>query len=188
MATEQPKTPEATLLVASALVFYAVMTAIGLALLQFGDEPTWIVLFGDGENVPRDAIVGAACGLVVVGCTHLVRGWEPVARLTGEMRNMLGKPGTGAITILAISSAVGEEILFRGGLQPLLGYLLTALLFGLVHGGTGPRYRAWVVFAVLAGFLLGGLAHFTENLLAPILCHLTINYFNLHIIAAPEAP
>ena len=81
---------------------------------------------------------------------------------------------------------MGEELLFRGALQPLLGFWITAALFGLLHGGTAPRFRSWALFALASGLLLGGLAVYTDNLLAPMLCHLTINYFNLHLVVGTE--
>ena len=99
----------------------------------------------------------------------------------------MGQPSSLAIAGLAVSSAIGEEIFFRGALQPLLGFWITAALFGLLHGGTSRRFRVWTIFAVAAGLLLGWLATYTENLLAPILCHMTINYFNLHLVVGTES-
>ena len=42
--------------------------------------------------------------------------------------------------------------------------------------------RPWTIFALVLGFALGGLLLLTGSLLAPILAHFTINYFNLHQI------
>lgn len=41
-------------------------------------------------------------------------------------------PWVGAV-LTSISAGVGEEVLFRGALQPRLGIVLTALLFGALH-------------------------------------------------------
>lgn len=186
MDDPNPEAPSSGALVLTAWVFYLLMTLVGLGLILVQDLEFETAVLGDGKHVARDALVGASTGLLVVGITWLCRGLEPVQVLNGELRALLGTPSSLAISGLAVLSAVGEEILFRGALQPLLGFWITAALFGLLHGGSSRRFRVWTAFAVLAGLLLGGLATYTENLLAPILCHMTINYFNLHLIVGSE--
>ncbi|MCA9515526.1 MAG: CPBP family intramembrane metalloprotease [Myxococcales bacterium] len=176
------------LAVASA-VFYVLMSLVGLGLLAAQDLPVGAVVFGDGQSVLRDTLLGAGAGLVVVLLTWLVRKVGPVKRLSDELRAALGgTPSSGIIAIIAVTSAVGEELLFRGALQPLLGFWVTAVVFGFLHGGTRPRLYLWAVFALVAGLLLGWLADWTGNLLAPILCHLTVNFFNLHALGADATP
>lgn len=183
-----PEAPDTSALVGSAVVFYVLMTLLGLAAMSWQDLEIGREVFGDGTTLPRDTLLGAGSGLAVVALTRLLGRWAPMRRLEQELSSLLGRPGSVAIAVLAVTSAVGEEVLFRGALQPLLGLVLTAIVFGLVHGGPTPRFRAWALFALLAGLLLGWLEEFTGNLLAPILCHLTVNYFNLHHIAtAPES-
>ena len=170
-------------LAVSATVFYLIMTVVGLGVVRLqGLDPARVV-FGEGPLLMGDALLGAGAGVVLVTITHLLRSWQPLREMKEMLAQTVGKPGTGTITVLAVTSSVGEEILFRGAIQPLLGLVLTSLLFGLVHGGLGPRFRVWVMFATVGGFVLGALSYFTGNLLAPMLCHLTVNYFNLHVIA-----
>jgi len=178
--------PSSGALVLTAGVFYLLMSLVGLGLLLVQDLEFNTAVLGDGSDVGRDALLGAGAGLLVVGLTWLCRGLESVQTLNEELRSLLGRPSSSAIALLAVSSAVGEEIFFRGALQPLLGFWITAGLFGLLHGGSSRRFRLWTVFAMVAGLLLGWLATYTENLLAPILCHLTINYFNLHLVVGTE--
>jgi len=186
MDDETPEAPSTGALVLSALVFYLLMALVGLGLLAVQELDPTITILGDGESVGRDALLGAGAGLAVVALTWLARGWAPVVELNQELRALLGSPSSAAIALLSVSSAVGEELLFRGALQPLLGFWITAALFGLLHGGTAPRFRSWALFALASGLLLGGLAVYTDNLLAPMLCHLTINYFNLHLVVGTE--
>jgi len=182
-----PDPPSAGALALSAVVFYLIMTLVGLGLLQYQELGIARALLGSGEAVLRDTLLGAGSGLFVVGLTWSLRRWEPLVRLNEELSAMLGAPSSPVIALLAVSSAVGEEILFRGALQPLLGLWITALIFALLHGGTAPRFRSWALFALASGLLLGAMALYTENLLAPMLCHLTINYFNLHLLSGTHA-
>lgn len=177
---QEPPGPAA--LTVSALVFYTFLVFLGLGLLGLQGLDATAVIFGDGEHLIRDTLAGTLSGLAVVGLTRVTLRYEAVRKLNDELRAMLGSPGSTAIALLAVSSAIGEELLFRGALQPLIGFWPTALVFALLHGGLNPRFRLWALFALAAGVLLGALTVWTDNLLAAILCHLTVNYFNLHTV------
>ncbi|MEC9071682.1 MAG: CPBP family intramembrane glutamic endopeptidase [Myxococcota bacterium] len=180
--TEPIEPPTSGDLVISATVFYLIMALVGVGILHLqGLEPA-VVVFGEEPQVLRDTLLGSGAGLMLVVGTHLLRDWPPMTEMKSLMSQTLGRPGTITITVLAVTSSVADEILFRGAIQPLLGLVVTSLIFGLVHGGLSPRFRVWVGFATVGGFVLGGLSDFTGNLLAPMLCHLTLNYFNLHVI------
>jgi membrane protease YdiL (CAAX protease family) len=64
---------------------------------------------------------------------------------------------TSDVVLVAVVAGVGEELLFRGTLQPLLGLWGTSLLFALLHSGL-PRSRgraAYALFVFAAGTGLG---------------------------------
>jgi len=186
--SEDRPTPGAGALAGAATVFYCLMALMGVAIMAWQEIAIGAAIFGDGTRVLRDTALGAGFGLAIVFATWLARDLDPVRRINDELASLLGRPGSGAIAVLAVSSSVGEEILFRGALQPLIGLWPTALLFGLLHGATQRRLRLWAAFAFVAGVLLGWLTELTGNLLAPILCHLTVNFWNLHAMVARSRP
>jgi membrane protease YdiL (CAAX protease family) len=55
--------------------------------------------------------------------------------------------------ILALAAGIGEELLFRGALQPVLGLGFTAVLFALVHVQYG--YTPIMLFIVFLAIVLG---------------------------------
>lgn len=181
------------------MAFYGLMTLAAVLVLHFSDLDPGRIIFGPTHedivagapvppfSIPLAALFGAASGLAVVGLSLLLRKVGPLNRLQKEFGAVLGEQTMLTIAVLAVTSAVGEELLFRGALQPLVGFWPTAILFGLLHGGGAPRLFAWTVFAFLSGLLLGGLAEWTGSLLAPILCHLTINFWNLQNLGDDEA-
>lgn len=176
-------------LAVSASVFYALTTLAGVVLVSLqSDLVVADVVFGRGDSVPFDALLGTGSGLALVAATWLGRGLGPIRRYREHMASLLGAPGTAVIAVLACTSAIGEEMLFRGALQPLLGLWPTVIAFGLLHGTSRATFRVGVAFATFAGALLGLLAESTGNLLAPMLCHATVNYFNLHLIAGTPPP
>jgi len=190
----EPETPRPGSLVGAAIVFYALMSVVAVVVMTLGDIDVSDRVFGapsdTGEadtTLPLDALLGIGAGLAVVLLTWLCRNVRQFRRLRDEFMTVLGPQTSSSIAVLAVTSAVGEELLFRGALQPLIGFWPTALLFGALHGGYNPKLFAWAAFAILAGILLGWLADATGNLLAPILTHLTVNYWNLHALAPSRA-
>jgi membrane protease YdiL (CAAX protease family) len=79
------------------------------------------------------------------------------------------------LILVSVFSGVGEEAFFRGALQPLLGLVVTAILFGALHTGPDRRYLAWTLWAIGAGLLFGFLYEWTGGLLAPITAHVLHN-------------
>nr|WP_245301951.1 P1 family peptidase [Symbiobacterium terraclitae] len=73
--------------------------------------------------------------------------------------------------VLVVTSALGEELLFRGGLQPLVGLLPAAFLFGFSHGGWQRENWAYVVVAALSGSIFGAAYALTGDLWAPAIGH-----------------
>jgi membrane protease YdiL (CAAX protease family) len=57
--------------------------------------------------------------------------------------------------ILALSTGIGEELLFRGALQPVLGLKFTALLFAIAHVqyGITPITLAIAIIGIALGYI-----------------------------------
>jgi membrane protease YdiL (CAAX protease family) len=80
-----------------------------------------------------------------------------------------------SLVLISVFSGVGEEMFFRGAVQPEFGLVIAALTFGLVHFGPDRRYLVWTGWAILAGFLFGFLYEFSGGLVAPVVAHATHN-------------
>ena len=81
-----------------------------------------------------------------------------------------------------MAAGVGEELFFRGFLQPLAGVVAAALAFGAAHVA-GARMVAFGVWAAAMGLVLGGLAVATGGIVAPMTAHacydvLAFNYLS----------
>ena len=126
---------------------------------------------------------GLIFGLIVVASSRLtVQRFAWARRLHLELQPFArGLDATG-IVVLALLSALGEELLFRGLLQPWMGLVPQALLFGLVHQMPGPSRWIWVSWALVVGLALGALFDVTGSLLGPIVAHAVVNGLNLHFL------
>lgn len=74
---------------------------------------------------------------------------------------------------LALAAAVGEEILFRGALQPVFGLLPTAVLFALAHVQYG--LTPVTAFVLILGLVLGAIRR-RGNTTLTIVVHFGYNF------------
>jgi membrane protease YdiL (CAAX protease family) len=97
------------------------------------------------------------------------------AQLLGELNDSLlsGFDSVGEWFILAIAAGIGEEILFRGALQPVFGLVFTSLLFAIVHIQYGLTPITLAVF--LLGMILGILRKRT-NTTVTVFVHFGYNF------------
>ena len=84
--------------------------------------------------------------------------------------------------VLALTSAVGEEILFRGALQPVFGIVISSLFFVLLHTQYFLTPAALILFAISLGL---GWLRYRRCTSAAIICHAAYNLlpFVIHRLA-----
>ena len=98
---------------------------------------------------------------------------------------------------VAVLAGVGEELLFRGSLQtvlghwttPVIGLIITSVLFGLAHAMS----KLYFVFAVVVGAFLGWMTLRYNDLVAPMVAHglydfLALAYLSRHKQLAAQEP
>ncbi|MDH5753348.1 MAG: CPBP family intramembrane metalloprotease [Deltaproteobacteria bacterium] len=161
-----------------AVLFYVPMMASGI----FVRPPGTFWVQDHRSLLAGCAVALAGGGLVVLASRLLIRrtgwGWS----LYSEFRKALGQMSPGHILVLALCSALGEEILFRGVIHPRLGLFWTALLFAGLHFPFKKAMIPWTGFAFLLGLAMGLLTDLSGSLWPVILLHFSINFFNLHDI------
>ncbi len=183
-------------------VFYIIVALVGFLGGHWLASIDVMVWHNQNQtSIVLDAGLGAGIGIAVVIASQILDRTTKWARLlSSEFTKMLGSLTVTQAFVFAFSSGVAEEIFFRGFLQQLLtvrvfsgeyavlfGLILSSLIFGGLH--IGPDFRKfwpWMVMAIVLGGVFGGLYIYTGNLLAPILAHFTINFFNLLLISPDE--
>lgn len=184
---DSPRSGRRSFPLLAVIVLYGLMGGIAYGLgFWLADRNIffWQELYA--TSLPLDVAAGAGTGLAVVGLSQLIQRFEWARQLSAAMRKLLGELDGVSILVIAVFSALGEEMLFRGLLQPSIGIVWSSLIFGLLHIGPGRRFLPWTIMAIGMGFVFGGLYYVTGNLLAPILAHFTINFFNLHALVRLE--
>jgi len=181
--------PSRRQLLRTATLFYAVLMLIPLWWRAASEGPN--LFYPEGFSWP-DTIGGLAtgllAGLLVVGISGLAMSRTTWGRDLAEgFGAILGRLSARDAWWLALVSAFGEEMLFRGLLQPWLGLAAASILFGLLHFIPRRDMLPWTLFSLAAGFLLGWLFAFSGTLVAPITCHAIVNGINLRRIGALPA-
>jgi membrane protease YdiL (CAAX protease family) len=116
--------------------------------------------------------------------------WSPLVELRQQVEQLAGElfqgvpwPGLAAISIAA---GVGEELLFRGALQPLAerwfgaaaGVLAVSVIFGALHALS----RAYFLLATLVAIYLGWMVQYFDDLIAPMVIHAAYDFVALAVL------
>ena len=165
-----------------AAFFYAFPAAVSWIWLYF-QKPGLSTALWMPATWPRDLAIGLAAGLAVVGVTILFSRWFAwTRRLEAEFGWILGAQKGWELLWIALLSGCAEEYLFRGALQQKFGIWVATIVFAVIHWPLNPNFFPWPFVAGVIGLGLGGLALWTQSLVAPAVAHVVINLINLRRI------
>lgn len=175
---------------ATRLTAVAVLTQLGLAgTALLGVGLTGGVVPWGAERPLRAAAVGfgTAAVLAAVNLWLLERRAGPWRRVRLAVDEVLvptfGVLGSWQILAVSLAAGIGEELFFRGWLQPLVGLTAAAVAFGLAHVA-GSRMLAFGVWAAGMGLVMGGLAVATGGILASMTAHTCYDVVAFHYLGA----
>ena len=163
-------TPRRVLLLALLTQGLLILTAWGLSrALEI--PPRW------GQPL-RDVAIGLAGAAVLATANYVMLTRAPSNWLVDGVRAvyhevlvpLFARFGPASAIVVGTCAGLGEEWLFRGVVQPLVGWIPASLLFGLAHVG-GRSMLAFGAWATAMGLALGGLAQWTGGLTASIVAH-----------------
>jgi uncharacterized protein len=126
----------------------------------------------------RDTLLGVALAVVLAVGNWLLLTRAPPNWLVDGVRAtyhdtivpLFGTLPPVGVVLIGAAAGVGEEWLFRGILQPVIGLATASVLFGVAHVG-GRRMLPFGVWATVMGVVMGTLAILTDGLIAPIVAH-----------------
>lgn len=142
-----------------------------------------------GLGLPWQVLVGAAIGGTYFGCSGFAVRYaagRPSTRSTILSYSRLDLRGWNPLWI-AMAAGIGEELLFRGALQPLLGIWVTSIVFVLVHVRAYQVTRInRTVLVQAAGIfvvssVLGAIALFA-GLIAAVIVHTMVDVAGLYAV------
>jgi membrane protease YdiL (CAAX protease family) len=113
-----------------ALIIDFFSETVDLRFTLVGVEPLW-----------KQILVGLSLGITSAAVAHFVLSLPFMRTISTKYVNMFSqfKLGWNEILFVSFCAGVGEEILFRGAIQPLIGIVLTAIVFVAIHGYLNPK-------------------------------------------------
>ncbi|MEQ8210079.1 MAG: CPBP family intramembrane glutamic endopeptidase [Lacipirellulaceae bacterium] len=159
------------------IVFELALGLAGALLAKWYGLPIREWLTPESGDLVRGVL--ATLPMLALFAATMVIAWGPLVRLRervqGFVSELFAESNLPQLAALALAAGVGEEILFRGAIQPIvaewtspvLALVIASFLFGAVHAAT-PTY---FIVATLVGMYLGWLFQQWEDLSAPIIAH-----------------
>jgi hypothetical protein len=159
----------------------------GLIIIYFVRDGGLLQFMTEGKSLLLQIAVGVAFGVIMAQA-----GWGivelPPLRNTRQFFARLIAPlnlRLGSIIFISLCAAVGEELFFRGGIQPLVGIWPTSIIFVLLHGYINPFNLPLTVYGIFMTLVIAVMGYMTEHLgiFAAIAAHAAIDYVLLNKLA-----
>ncbi len=146
-------------------------------------------LYFTKKNIGYSILIGSSSALIILFFLGLIFyiliqiGYTPPDNpLSENIAEALTVP---LVILIPLLSSISEEIFFRGFLQPklmglttpLIGIILTSILFGFAH--LAYHNPLQIVIPFFIGLIFGLLLIKTKNILAPISAHYLFNFIQL---------
>ena len=170
------------------LLRLALATLIGMPLIailvdRFSESVDLRMALSGNGLWGQQVLWGSLAGLCIAVVAHLMIASPLLREVNTSYARMLGRfqLSFSEVLLISLSAGVGEEILFRGAIQPFLGVAVTSVLFVAVHGYLNPkdwRLSVYGVFMTIGIAWLGYLAE-TQGLLSAIIGHTIIDVYLL---------
>ena len=170
------------------LLRLALATLIGMPLIailvdRFSESVDLRMALSGNGIWGQQVLWGSLAGLCIAVVAHLMIASPLLREVNTSYARMLGRfqLSFSEVLLISLSAGVGEEILFRGSIQPFLGVAVTSVLFVAVHGYLNPkdwRLSVYGVFMTIGIAWLGYLAE-TQGLLSAIIGHTIIDVYLL---------
>ncbi len=172
-----------TLLIFGGLGYLFIPYVRDMAVLQYllGLKALWLQI-----------VIGVAFGIITAKA-----GWQivelPLLQKTKVFFTQIIKPlnlSVIEIILISICAGIGEEMFFRGVVQPVLGIWATALLFVLLHGYLNPFNMPLTYYGIYMVVVIGVMGLFTEyfGIVSAMMAHAVIDFILLRELSNVELP
>jgi membrane protease YdiL (CAAX protease family) len=170
-----------------ALLTLVGMGGLGIAIIEFFQDIPTIDLLEIGMKWEYQLPLGLAYGFI----TSWI-GWKIIQLpFMSDVKSFYSslirglKLGWKDVIFISFCAGVGEELLFRGGIQYWLGIYATSILFVAIHGYLNPKDWKISLYGSYLTLVMIGISYAFEELglIAAMAAHFAIDVFLLGVIA-----
>lgn len=173
--------------------------AAGAVLLVFFDLPVADTMFRSEVNIVLQIGAGAFIGLLTGMGAKAVVSLPVISPTLDKYSGMIRAMGLKQrhVIFLSFCAGFGEELFFRGAMQPLAGIWITAIVFVAIHGYLNPMNWRISIYGLYMTVVIALLGYLTElwGIFAACAAHTAIDIvlFNFLIAraerqAGPDIP
>ncbi len=159
---------------------------IGLIIINaFVDQSPLEILRGH-SSIGIQVISGVAFGLLAAVMAHFIISRKWMETVMKKYAGLIGpfKLSIWNILYVSICAGIGEEILFRGAIQPLIGIIFTAIIFVGLHGYLNPKDARISVYGFFMVFIMIAIGLMCDHIgiLSTIIAHTVIDIYLLLVL------
>jgi uncharacterized protein len=139
---------------------------LGFLLITYIQGQRFLDVMLRGEVFYQQLMLGCLAGMIAASMAILLISRPFFDKEFRFYKQLIGQFNWNGFSIFFVSlcAGVGEELFFRGGLQPLLGLWWTSVLFVALHGYLNPVNWRISVYGVQMVFVIAGFGWMFENL------------------------
>jgi hypothetical protein len=137
------------------------LSAIGVLFIYFLQERQIIAVLTSGKKPFFQICIGLFYGSFSALLAVLLIRAKPFHGIRNFFSDLINdiNPNFAEILLYSASAGIGEEILFRAGLQPLIGIWPASILFVALHGYIGPKNIKLSIYGVFLIIVSAGLGY-----------------------------
>jgi uncharacterized protein len=159
------------------LLFFGIA---GIYVIERFQQVSFVSILRDGWNVPMQILVGTIYGSLSAFLALFIisRSFFKEKKKYYYQKISGLKLNYGTIIFLSFCAGIGEEIFFRGGIQPLLGIWPTSILFVLLHGYLNPFNWRISIYGIFMVIVIAGFGYLFETIgiITAIIAHTIFDF------------
>lgn len=137
------------------------LSAMGILFIYFIQHRDVLYVLTAGGKPFLQVITGIFYGSFCALLAILLIKAKPFVGLKSFFTDLVTdiNPNFAEIVLYSASAGIGEEVLFRAGLQPLMGIWPTSILFVALHGYIGPKNIKLSIYGLFLIIVSAGLGY-----------------------------
>ncbi|RMG82056.1 MAG: CPBP family intramembrane metalloprotease, partial [Bacteroidetes bacterium] len=142
------------------------MGGLGAVVIYFFIAPDLKSYFLSGAPIYLQLVIGSVYGILSAFLAWQLINSPKLKRIKAEYIGFLSslKLSLGEILFISFCAGVGEELLFRGAVQPYLGIFFTSVVFVAVHGYLNPKNPDIVWYGIFMTLVIIGIGNMYEKI------------------------
>jgi membrane protease YdiL (CAAX protease family) len=182
-----------------ALATLIAMPMLAVIIDHFSETVDLQLMLLSGINPFMQILIGLFAGIVIGHLAFFISTRSFMRPVMKKYSQLFGafELNHSEMIYVSVCAGVGEEILFRGALQPLFGIIITSLLFVAIHGYLNPKNWRISIYGIFMTIAIIGIGYMTLHvgLISAIFAHAMIDYYlilrmprdaNVDIISYPH--